>query len=139
MKKKNGFTLVEMLAVITLIAILMSVSALSVTTILNKNEQKLKEEMKKNLGSAAISYLESNRTILRKCSKDFDTSNLSSNEPSCYREIKVSDLLEKGFFTDNRGYCKKDAIVWVYKAVENRGAENEYSELRTYIKEETCN
>lgn len=133
MKEKNGFTLVEVLAVLAVLAILITAAGTSVVGVLNKNEQKLRNEMEENLKDAAISYIQNEKIILRKCSTTFDPTNPSEAEKNCYRYVKVETLLKTGIFTDDQGYCKKEEQILVYKTQEN-----EYSELRAYGKEGIC-
>ncbi len=132
MKQKKGFTLVEVLVVLGILAILMTLSATSVISIMRKNDDKLKNEMEKNLKEAAIAYMEEKKIILKKCSNNFDPAN-PNTETSCYKKLTVQELINSGLFTDEAGYCKKEENILIYRANEN-----EYTELRAYVKEGTC-
>ena len=133
MKKKGGFTIVELLAVILVIGIIMTFAIASVTGVLSKQNEKLQGEMEKNLKEAAIAYIQDQRIILKDCSSDFSKENPNTNENKCYREVKVEDIINRSLFEDKNESCSKDATVLVYK--ENKG---NYSELEAYVKEGTC-
>ena len=55
--EKKGFTLVELLVVIAVIGIIMTVATFSVVGILNREKNKLLDEMEKNLKEAAKAYI----------------------------------------------------------------------------------
>lgn len=132
MPKNKGFTLVELLVVLAIIAVIMTLASTSVISVLNKNRAKLATNMEENLESAGIAYIEENRLTLTKCT-NINKDALIFSPSSCYKEIKVNDIIASALFEDNRGYCDKNASVWVYK--ENLGA---YSELKAYVKKGTC-
>ena len=52
--KKNGFTLVELLAVIVLIGAIMTLAVIGVVNIINSNEDKVSESQKDEIEQAAI-------------------------------------------------------------------------------------
>ncbi len=131
--KKNGFTLVEILAVIAVLGILITIASKSVITIMNREKQKLVNETQKNLESAAIAYIQSERITLTTCNTSFDPQNPKTNERNCFREIKVNDIIKSGLFTDDQKYCDRESSVLVY-----RYKSAEYSDYRAYIKEGTC-
>lgn len=133
MKQKKGFTLVEVLVVLGVLAILMTLSATSVISIMKRNNEKIKSEMEKNIKDAAIAYVEEKKISLRKCSMDFDPANPNS-ETNCYQTITVEELIKSGLFTDDAAHCNKEEKILIYRA-----SESEYSELRAYLKEGTCN
>ena len=66
--KKNGFTLIEVLAVLVILSIIMSIGAISVINIRNNSYEDLLETKKQNLESAAIVYGQENPDVLKdKC------------------------------------------------------------------------
>lgn len=133
MKKKRGFTIVELLAVIAILGIIVTFAVSSVSRVLSKQDEKLRTEMEKNLKEAAIAYIQDKKIILKECSTDFSKENPNATENKCYREVKVQDIINQSLFEDNNEYCNKNATVLVYK--ENKG---NYSELEAYVKEGTC-
>ncbi len=121
--KKNGFTLVELLAVIGIIGILITIATASVTSILNKQKETLAYDTEKKLKDAAIAYIQEKKIRLTSCPSNFDPTNPGSNT-SCYRNIKVEDIINQGLFEDTANHCKKDAIIIVYKSTQENYVEN---------------
>lgn len=69
--KKNGFTLIEVLAVLVILSIIMSIGAISVINIRNNSYKDLLETKKQNLEAAAIVYGQENPDVLKdKCEID---------------------------------------------------------------------
>ncbi len=69
--KKNGFTLIEVLAVLVILSIIMSIGAISVINIRNNSYEDLLETKKQNLEAAAIVYGQENPDVLKdKCEVD---------------------------------------------------------------------
>lgn len=133
MKKKNGFTLVEVLAVIAILGIIIAIASVSVTSILNREKGKLVDQMEADLKDAAVAYAISEKIILRNCPTNFNPENLTSANSSCYREVTVNDIIKSGIFTDDNNYCNRNTKVVVYKYKDS-----EFSEIRAYVKEGTC-
>ena len=71
MRNQKGFTLVELLAVIVVIAILMTVASTSVFGILSDSKDKLLEEQISSLKEAAVTYVNSKRYYLEDCPSTF--------------------------------------------------------------------
>jgi len=133
MKKKNGFTLVEILAVIAIIGVLITLASTSVVSIMNREKKKLASEMQKNLENAAVAYLQSEKITLRNCSTSFNPENPNTSERNCYREVLVEDIIKSGLLTDDGKYCDRTKKVLVY-----RYKNAEYSDYRAFVKEGTC-
>ncbi len=140
MKQNNsGFTLVELLAVITILAILIGIASGSVISVLNRSKKNMAREMRSNLSEAALTHV-MDHAYLEKCSVEFskeiyedkNITNLNNNT-SCFRRLTVSDLVSAGVFENNRNACDDEDIVIVYRY--NDGVNSEY---KTYISEETC-
>lgn len=71
MKDKKGFTLVEVLAVIVILAIVISIAVTSVTGIRTNSLKKLLETKISNIEGSAIMYAQDNQDILNeKCIVD---------------------------------------------------------------------
>lgn len=92
---KKGFTLAELLGVIVVLAIIISISGISVVSIINKSRLKVSKEMEDNLKEAAITY------VIDKKIKDFPT------------EISVQDLIDGYYFEDDKNHCEKTAKITV--------------------------
>lgn len=130
--KKNGFTLVELLAVIGIIGILVTIASTSVVSILNKQKETIATDTEKKLKDAALVYIQEEKIRLTSCPSNFDPKNPGS-QSSCYRKIKVADIINKGLFEDTANHCNQEAIIIVYKSTQAN-----YSENIAYAEEGIC-
>lgn len=144
MKRKNGFTLVELLAVIVVLATIISLATGSIISILNKSREKLAEEVRHNFAEVAVSYVTEN-IVLEKCSVRFseklannelDAAMLNSEEnKSCYTKVTVQMVKnEKGMFEDARGFCSDTDTIIVYRYNDDLGN----SEYKSFISDTIC-
>ncbi len=134
MKKKNGFTLVEILAVIVILSILMSVAGVSVFQVLEDQKQKLLEDQIKSLADTAITYVESKNWYLKTCPNNFQVNNPDhSLLNKCYREVSVRDIVKANFFENKNDLCNLDDTILVYKKNEGN-----FANLTAYVKDGTC-
>jgi prepilin-type N-terminal cleavage/methylation domain-containing protein len=139
MSKKNGFTLVELLAVIGILAIIITVSTTMVFTLMRKSKEKIAEEMYSSVVDAALTYSLSNLK-LQKCSIEFskevfedeDISGFSSDS-TCAKIVTIKTLKDEGFFIDDKDYCDEDSEVLVY-----RYNDGENSEYKAYVSSNVC-
>lgn len=138
-KNKKGFTLVELLAVIVVLAIIITVASSSVFAIINHIKKETSEEMRKSLGDIAITYVLDN-FHLQKCSETFskevfeqgNIAHLSSNG-TCAKKITVDTLVKEGLFEDQKNFCKMTEFVVVY-----RYSNEVTGEYKVYVPENTC-
>ena len=131
MKKKNGFTLVELLAVIGILGILMTIASVSVVSILTKQKETIATDTEKKLKDAAISYIQDKKIRLTTCPSNFNPE--SPSPATCYKKIKVSEIINRGLFEDNANTCDREAEIIVYKS-----AQGSYTENLAYAKEGIC-
>lgn len=133
-EKNKGFTLVEILAVIVILAVLMTTAGASVFHIIGESQEQLLEEQLKNLGDTAVTYVESKKYYLEKCEASFNPEIITTQkEKACSKEILVSKLIEEGFFENKNDLCDPNKKIIVYKKNEGN-----YIELKSYIPENTC-
>lgn len=140
MKKKNsGFTLVELLAVIVLLAIVITIASSSVIGILNKSKKNMSEEVRNNLKEAALAYaLETIRlepcgvTFSKEIFEEQNINNLNSNT-NCFKRITVDEVKKSGLFEDERGFCNQDDVIIVYRYSD--GVNTEY---KAYTSNDIC-
>lgn len=141
MKQKNsGFTLVELLAVIVILATVITIASGSIFAIMNNSKKSMAREVRSNLEATALTYV-LDHIYLEKCSVAFskeiyeekNITNLNTNM-ACFKRVRVEELTSEGLFEDNRGFCDKDDVVIVYRY--NDGVNSEY---KTFVSEETCN
>ena len=119
--KKNGFTLSELLATITVLAILTLIAVSSVSKYITDSTNKTNETMIKNLKDAAVSYALDKEHIANSCALTTRPTTLTPTMPSgCTRIVKtVQYLKDEGYFTDSSGKIKDNAQVLIYKFKEN--------------------
>lgn len=79
MKNKRGFTLVELLAVVTLLAAIILVSVPSIINVLRKSEEKDYKEFESAIKRAAELYVERNRDLYPELNNVGGTVNISTN------------------------------------------------------------
>lgn len=125
---KKGFTLVELLTVIAILGIVMTLAGTAVFKIMDESRNKLLKEQLEGLGDTAITYVISEKTYLENCSNSFDPT--LPNETGCFVKIKVSDLVNSGFFENTNNLCDLNGEVIVYKSS---------GELKSYVNNELCN
>ena len=90
MKKNKGFTLIELIAVITLLALIVLVSVPVIINTLSNTEQKEYEDFKNLVTNAAELYVERNRELYPEL-----------NEVNGNVEIDVDILINEGYLKHN--------------------------------------
>ncbi len=140
--KKKGFTLVELLAVIVVLAVVIMLASRSVFRIVRNTQEQTSFEMRENAKDAALTY-SFNHFHLTKCSvafskemyEDNNTSHLNTAaNASCIGRVTIKDLKEEGLFEDNHGYCKEDDVIIIYRYTDTYGN----GEYKAYANDRTC-
>lgn len=152
--KRKGFTLVELLAVIVVLAILVTVATPNVLGILRKQKDNTTDIVVTNLKDAAISYAKEQISLsklhLGSCNFDINATNVDNNlnyqmvskdkinsnlgkGNKCVAALKISALEEIGIFDDKQGSCDKAKYVYTYKY--NNG---NYDEIKAYVPDDAC-
>ena len=110
MKKNNGFTLVELIAVITLLALIILVSVPVIINTLRKTEENEYEDFEKLVVNAAEIYLERNRDLYH----DFDNVGDSI-------AIDVDTLINEGYLKSDLENPVNNESIEKYKVIVSIG------------------
>lgn len=144
MKKKNsGFTLVELLAVVVILAVVITVASGTVISIINKSKKNMARDVRESLAEAAVTYVLGN-SYLSVCSdactinsdEEFNTLVNGTNSTciGCTKIVTVQELIENGVFEDSRGFCNINDTVAVYRYTDGKN-----SDYKAYVSESVCN
>ena len=140
-KKKNGFTIIELLAVVVVLAIIITIASSSIISVVNNSRKKMASEVRNNLKETALTYSLDNIN-LEKCSTTFSEEMAKNNVANLnqttnakrIKKLTVKDLKNAGLFEDKRGFCKDTDVVVIY-----RYSTASYSEYRAYVSDDACN
>lgn len=139
--KRKGFTLVELLAVIVILAILIAVATPNVIGLLNKQKESSTDIVVTNLKDAAVSYAKEQIALgklhLSACKFEINavntaTANLNKGG-KCVTSYSVDVLKKNGTFEDKAGTCKTNGTVYIYKYNNNN-----YDEIKAYVPDNVC-
>ena len=139
---RKGFTLVELLAVIVVLAILIGIATPNVIGLLRKQKDKTTDIVLTNLNDAAVSYAKEqislNKLHLSSCDfeiKDENTAKANLNQgKKCVKAYNIGVLKNNGTFEDKQNSCDSTKGIYVYNY--NNG---NYTEIKTFIPNDTCN
>lgn len=141
MKKKNsGFTLVELLAVIVILAVVITLAGGSVLAIMNKSKKNMALDVRNSFSETALTYVMEN-SHLQICSKEFskeifedrNLTNLNNNS-ACFKRVTIEELKKEDLFEDSRGFCSLEDTIIVY-----RYSDGVNSEYKTFVSDDICN
>ena len=126
MKRRNnkGFTLVELLAVITILGIIAIISIVAVTKLINKSKDEQRNSQKKAAEMAAESYLQANRKYLPKSIGETTTITIKNLKDANYLKEDLVDgngenCMQKSYVV----VSKKSATQYTYKTYLYCGSE----------------
>lgn len=128
MKKKNGFTLVELLAVIVILAIVGCIGAVATISIKEKMNQKMFNEQLKEIISAAETYGSDNKELFDELA--LDGTNYDNDLEKTVMRISVQELIATGYekidgdpkqiLDPNTGVNMDDLTITVYETNSSR-------------------
>lgn len=136
--KKNGFTLVELLAVIVILGILIVLAGSNVFRAITKSKNTIAAEETTQLIDGGISYAQEN-LFLKKCSKDWTPESVDDTDVAgCTATITTAELIDEGFFRDDKESCKEDAKVLIYRYYNVTDDGDIVDEIKAYASEDSC-
>ncbi len=133
MINKRGFTLIELIAVISILGLLMTLAATSIAKTLNESKENLLQEQIKSLKDTAITYVSNKKYYFKVCPDTFNPAKTTTKDKNCYVKLTVSELINEGLFKDDKHICKEDKKIVVY-----RKKDGSYDSLETYLEDDTC-
>lgn len=136
-RQKNGFTLIEVLAVLVVLGILIAIAVPNVIKIIGKQQDTVTEHALKDLKDAAVSYASAN-VFLKACADGFEPSSINSTSVNgCTVKLSVEELVKKQYFRDDSNHCNHSAYVLVYRYINKKNG-NDIDEFRAYADESIC-
>ena len=137
MKRKNGFTLVELLAVIVLLGILITVAVPAVLRSLEGAVEETDKKAREYAMDAALTYGIS-KLKLPSCANGFVPTNESStSNAGCLKKVTVKFLKDNAYFTDNAENCKENAEILIYNYYLDNGVDK-VNEYRVWAPDDIC-
>lgn len=138
---RKGFTLVELLAVIVVLAILIGIATPNVIGLLRKQKDNTTNIVLTNLNDAAVSYAKEqislNKLHLSSCNfeiNDENTAKANLNQgKKCVKAYNIGVLKSNGTFEDKQSSCDKNKNVYIYKY--NNG---NYDEIKAFVPDDAC-
>ena len=113
MKNNRGFTLVELIEVMTLLAAIILVTVPVIINTIKKNDDKLGENFEKSLKQAAELYVERNRDVFT------DLNNIGGTA-----EVSTDTLIEEGYLKQDLENPIDNSSVLNYKIIVEVGNDN---------------
>ena len=106
-KRKKGFSLVELLAVVVILGLLATISIVAISSLIDRAKQDKTDSLKKTVLMSAQTYIQNNKNLVPKIIGES-------------KNIKVSDLRAGNYLTEdiknNKGEsCMENSYVRVYK------------------------
>ena len=108
--KNKGFSLIELLAAIVIIAILATVSIATVTRYIDKTRKQKVVQNKKNVAMAAELYLQANRDLMPKMIGEITYIPI--------KDLRNTNYIKEDVTNDKGEDCMKESFVRVFKLAE---------------------
>jgi prepilin-type N-terminal cleavage/methylation domain-containing protein len=135
--KKNGFTLVELLAVIVILGMLATLVTTNVVKYINSSKEQTNKLALNNLKDAAITYGLDKLNIAKACALTSipDSYNPSYPNGCAANLISVKDLKDAGYFTDDKKVCSETGQILIYRYHD---VTYDTYEIKVYIADSVC-
>jgi len=109
---KKGFTMVELLAVITILGIIMVFAIPNVSKLIDRSKEDNTESNKKTLLMAGKSYMQANKSKMPKAVGEVTEVTI--------KELKQSGFLKEDLYNGKKESCMQNSTVSVYKVDTNK-------------------
>ena len=122
--KNKGFTLVEVIVVITLLGILVVFAATSIFKFINSSQESANKNSLKDVQDAALTY---GLTLFIPDSCAIESlltetnPNISVKQGCTNQTVTVQDLIDQQYFKDEANVLKRDGIITIYKYKDSHG------------------
>ena len=121
---KRGFTLVELLAVVAILAVIATVAGISYTSITNKQKTDACNDLKRQLETSAIEYVQDNDILRTALPAD---SNCGCPNNSYCKCVPYSKLVSEEYMESDLKNPKTDASLETVYIKVQRGNDLNYS------------
>lgn len=132
--KKNGFTLVEVIAVVVILGILVTFASPYVIKYIDSSKESTKQQSLKDTEDAAISY-GLTQFIPESCAVSSKVTKPSDIPSGCDYSVTVQQLIDKQLLKDNSKVLNRNAKVYIYKLRTTNEIKTSY-EVKAYVSED---
>lgn len=137
---RKGFTLVELLAVIVVLAVLMTIATPNVLKLLNGSKKNTTEIVLNNLRDATTAYAKEQvylkKLSLSACNFEINSEDVAKaniNKGGCVKAYDISFLKNSDIFDDKDNSCDNSRQVYVYKYFNQS-----YTDIKVYVPNDVC-
>lgn len=112
--------MVELLAVILILAVLAIASGVAIFSVINDSRNKLLEEQKKGVLDSAVTYFVKSKRYMSSCTSEGQENSVSSSctgtgALTCGCKLTISTLIADSLFENKNNICKESGEIIVYK------------------------
>ena len=131
--KKNGFTLVEVIAVVVILGILVTFASPYVIKYIDSSKESTKQQSLQDTEDAAISY-GLTQFIPESCAVSSKVTKPSDIPSGCDYSVTVQELIDKQLLKDTAKVLDRNAKVYIYKLRTTNEIKTSY-EVKAYVSE----
>jgi prepilin-type N-terminal cleavage/methylation domain-containing protein len=132
--KKNGFTLVEVIAVVVILGILVTFASPYVIKYIDSSKESTKQQSLKDTEDAAISY-GLTQFIPESCAVSSKVTKPSDIPSGCDYSVTIQELIDKQLLKDTAKVLDRNAKVYIYKLRTTNEIKTSY-EVKAYVSED---
>ena len=131
--KKNGFTLVEVIAVVVILGILVTFASPYVIKYIDSSKESTKQQSLQDTEDAAISY-GLTQFIPESCAVSSKVTKPSDIPSGCDYSVTIQELIDKQLLKDTAKVLDRNAKVYIYKLRTTNEIKTSY-EVKAYVSE----